>query len=163
MSDASRKEATMTEPKPQKKRVVSKSEYAAHLARKTTFKTGSTMMSVGGGIIVTLALVGYWVTLPILRDQPSWLTILFLLAWPLICIAGVMWCIREGAALNKQAEEVEPLLPPTRHNIEQLPAEETLVRASTEPIHEQEKVLLRAATGAEETPPEQLLRPTISN
>jgi hypothetical protein len=67
-------------------------------------------------------------------------------------------CVLTGMAVEK----IEKSLPPSRHCIEQLPAEETLLRASTEPTEGQEKVLLRAATGSAETPPEQLLRPDVS-
>jgi hypothetical protein len=64
--------------------------------------------------------------------------------------------VAEGVA---KLEEVELLTPQA---VQQLPTEETLVRASSEPAQAQEKVLLRAATGAEETPPEQLLRADIA-
>ncbi len=57
---------------------------------------------------------------------------------------------------NSLKNDVVPL---TRANTADLPAPESLVRASSEPRQEQEAVLLRAAARSVGTPPEQLVRP----
>jgi hypothetical protein len=64
-----------------------------------------------------------------------------------------------GQFVGETADKIEDVERLTFITADKLPAEETLVRASTEPTEGQEKVLLRAATGTAETPPEQLLRP----
>lgn len=69
---------------------------------------------------------------------------------------GLIW---GGNSLYRTYDEREEVAPHTRPKPEQLPAKEILLRASTEPTEEQEKVLLRAAMTSEDTPPEQLLRP----
>ena len=51
--------------------------------------------------------------------------------------------------------------PPTDTNNADLPARQTLVRASSEPMQVQQAVLLRAATEGQETPAEQLVRASV--
>ena len=72
----------------------------------------------------------------------------------------VVFGIHLLAKMMVSAEQIEEVGLLTSEKIGQLLAEETLVRAATEPTPEPEKVLLRAATNTEETPPEQLLRPS---
>ena len=49
-------------------------------------------------------------------------------------------------------------VPLTRANTADLPAPDSLVRASSEPMQAQEDVLLRAAATGNDTPPEEMLR-----
>ena len=56
-------------------------------------------------------------------------------------------------------QTVHTINPLTRANTADLPAPDSLVRASSEPMQAQEAVLLRAAAEGQETPPEQLVRP----
>jgi hypothetical protein len=58
----------------------------------------------------------------------------------------------------EKADQLEPLVPLTRQTAEQLPDEQSLVRASSEPSKGQQAVLLRAAGSDPHTPPEELLR-----
>ncbi len=83
-------------------------------------------------------------------------------------LIGILGCLCLGclfvvAALDGQrqvekAHQLELVVPLTRKSAEQLPAEESLVRASSEPPDVQEEVLLRAAGSEPYTPPEELLR-----
>jgi hypothetical protein len=57
-------------------------------------------------------------------------------------------------------QQIDPGVPLTRANTADLPAPDSLVRASEEPMQEQQAVLLRAAAQRHETSPEQLVRPT---
>ena len=59
----------------------------------------------------------------------------------------------------KQLRSAEPVVPLTCANIVHLPASDSLVRASSEPVHDQQTELLRAAVETQATPAEQLLRP----
>src|SRR5262249_39143860 len=84
----------------------------------------------------------------------------FPLLFTLLCGFGAWAMYTIGVAASRRAENLEPLVPPTRQNIELMPVEETLVRASQEPTEGEGKVLLRAATATDETKPEELLRAT---
>ena len=66
------------------------------------------------------------------------------------------WRAMEAAAV--QADQIHPGTPFTRANTADLPASDSLVRASVEPVQAQEDTLLRAATQGQETPSEQLVR-----
>lgn len=70
----------------------------------------------------------------------------------LVCFLVGVCCVFLG---EKVKEDVTPLI---RANIANLPAPDSLVRASSEPIQAQEAVLLRAAVKGQETPPEKLVR-----
>jgi hypothetical protein len=148
-------EYTMTEPKPPKKRIVSKSKYVVHVAAKTTLEFGGTLLGFGGHALLGVT----WVCIIMLFLRPE--------DWSFLIIVALgsgwgAWAFLRGATQTEYiSSKIPPVLSPTRQNIEQLPAEETLVRASTESTVEQEKTLLRAASRAEQTPPDQLLRPHL--
>jgi hypothetical protein len=142
-----------------RKRVVTKLEYVAYLAGKTTLNSGSFLLWCGGVLLAVIAVLCGMITLYLLATPNTWIGALGALFLTLILGGGAWLFIQAGMGAGSIAEEMEPVLPPTRRNIEQLAAEETLVRASTEPTVEQKQVLLRAATGTDQTPPEQLLRP----
>lgn len=72
------------------------------------------------------------------------------------CIAG-MWV---AVSLWKKGKQIEPVSPITHHNTGNLPAVETLVRASDSPPTDLPAQLLRVARHGQETPPEELLRAT---
>ena len=60
--------------------------------------------------------------------------------------------------LMKEMIYIDPGVPLTRANTADLPAPDSLVRASAEPVQEQQAVLLRAATETAERHEEQLVR-----
>jgi hypothetical protein len=68
-----------------------------------------------------------------------------------------------GKSMYTRAGNMEPVTLITRHNIADLPAVETLVRASALPPSHQQSELLRAAPQGSETPPEELLRATTNS
>jgi hypothetical protein len=147
------KETTMTEPKQPKKRVVSKAEYVAYKARKMTLEFGAVSMLIASGGFILIAVLCCLLALLWYDAIPIYLGL------P-IALLGAGMLIWGGIRTQKMAEKLEPVLPPTRHNLELLSAAETLLRASDEPTEGQEKILLRATLSPTETPPEQLLRPT---
>jgi hypothetical protein len=144
----------MTEPKPPKKRVVTKRKYVRYLFEKTWLVLSSFVLA-GLGVLI-LGWVVKWIGQHFSQ----------LISWrgPVAFAQLVAFCLiarrllRNASKRVKELGQIESVEPLTRNNTGHLPVEETLVRASTEPTTDQEKVLLRAATRGEETPPEQLLR-----
>lgn len=143
-----------------RKRVVSHEEYAVHLARKTTLETGVVITSIGACVCLIFALIFCFAALVMFYQREE---VDFAGAFLIVAIAmGAMsygffslsYIVRDKSA------KMEAVAPPTRHNIDLLPASETLVRAAQEPSEGQEKILLRAAIAPEETTPEELLRAT---
>jgi hypothetical protein len=140
------KEATMTDPKPPKKRV---------RKREFTLEQRRTMWNVTAGLLIillsfVLVVWGIFFT----RWMPLVLT-----AIPVGFGFFYLWFGMRLANRAKVREAVKLLTP---QKASELPAEDTLLRASTEPTQAQEKVLLRAATSGAETPPEQLLRADVA-
>lgn len=127
------------------KRIVSRGAYARLLGRKA-------MLSIGGVGAVVVAIACYMgVTYGCRREIPG---------GPfgtIVLISGCLWfayiasnCLEAAAGLN--------VVPLTRANTADLPAHDSLVRASQEPMQAQEGVLLRASVGAQDQHEEQLLR-----
>jgi hypothetical protein len=139
--------------KPQK-RLVSKSEYARVQARRVSAWYGVTLCF--GMTLCTLAYVPWRWNYRIAHHSFSWNT----------CIAGVV-LLGMAAAMYylgrwqlSLARAIEPVAYITRANTGDLPASESLVRASHEPQRHQQAELLRAAQHSNETPAEELLRAT---
>ena len=76
------------------------------------------------------------------------------------CIYGVS-CLFAAKRLVNKTRDMAGVVPLTRANAADLPAPDSLVRASEEPMQAQEAVLLRAAAEGMETPPEQLVRAAV--
>lgn len=95
------------------------------------------------------------------------IVIIFVSRWyewgSLLFFGYLFWGIKLLAKMMVYAQKMEDVELLTSDKVGQLPAEETLVRASLEPTPEPEKVLLRAATSTEEIPQEQLLRPSSTS
>ena len=66
--------------------------------------------------------------------------------------------IRMSNAVLDRVDQMNNVVPLTRANTADLPAPESLVRASAEPVQEPQAVLLRAATTTQEKHEEQLVR-----
>lgn len=145
------------------KRIVSKGEYVALLGQKAT------LYAAGYLLRATVWFVGII----------DFLIILFILVmWPTqwtedpgtdtrLILAGLCGCVflvvplrlllRLGYCMMHKADVLAQVHLLTRFNTADLPAPETLVRASSEPM--QEGMLLRAAAEGQETPPTELMRP----
>jgi hypothetical protein len=150
----------MTEPKPHKKRPVPLTEYLRNRAAKIGWKaSGITLMllsSAVGIIVIWQVLLGLKVDASIAQKMAALQRGALLI---LIGYIGAFFIQKQGRVCTEKAKKIEEVELLKHANVGQLPVEETLVRASTEPTQEQEKVLLRAAMTSEDTPPEQLLRP----
>ncbi len=79
----------------------------------------------------------------------------------LACILGFLLLFSVSATRQVIVETRKQYFPPTNTNNADLPAHQTLVRASSEPLQAQEAVLLRAAAEGIETPPEELMRASV--
>ena len=133
------------EPEKKAKRIVSKAEYA----RIQTIRFGLILSSLP---LLTLILghgaIGRWLF-------PGHHIFVFAVGQILAMLLLVPLC-----RLLKKAQAIGDVVPVTRINTAHLPADESLVRASQEPVQEQQSILLRAAAEVGQTPAEQLLRPT---
>jgi hypothetical protein len=149
----------MTEPKPPKKRLVPVHEYVGRKA------TRAVLFSLGGYLLLT-GIIGMLISLSgLVLSFPMWLLGFSNVSFTLLALISglISWGLfSAGQFVGETADKIEDVERLTFITADKLPAEETLVRASTEPTQQQEKVLLRAATASEETPPEQLLRPDAS-
>ena len=86
---------------------------------------------------------------------------LFILFWIVmlpILGAGIWVFFTMDGKLAKHAAEIDNVVPLTKAMASNVPAQESLVRASSEPSVAAETVLLRAADYNSTTPPEQLVR-----
>jgi hypothetical protein len=79
---------------------------------------------------------------------------------PMIVIAGVLVFGAIGVSLVKHSADINNVVPLTRATASDLPAPESLVRASEEPPVAPETILLRPLADNPTSPPEQLVRPS---
>lgn len=142
------------ESKMTSKRIVSKREYAVLIGKREALRWGSVGLAVVVAICV-LCTVGF-IMVGLQAGAVAWTILCFLIA--ILCMAAA-WGIKQAAenAMKKALAKLDAI-PLNRANIADLPVPDTLVRASSEPIEEQQAVLLRAASQGQERHEEQLLR-----
>jgi hypothetical protein len=137
------------------RRPVPFSQYLRYLGnRATLFSTGGLMTLLGGS---GLLLIGLFVIAPshchmLLPSVSSW-PLLLLLLFPFSL--ALMSCGERNIGL---ARHMEALAPCTRHNINLLPEQESLVRASMCIPENPSAALLRPVISSSTDPPSQLLR-----
>jgi hypothetical protein len=148
------------------KRIVSKGEYAkAQRKRAALFSLGvSLIVAALGGILAFASIL-----LPLGRYMREFPEADFVWLYPIITVAGLIifvlaagllaHIVRVGAIfMFKKANAIDPGIPIHRVPPADLPAPDSLVRASEEPRQEPQAVLLRAATQTQERHEEQLVR-----
>ncbi len=136
-------------PTPQTgKRIVSKGEYAKVQSRKMWG-----LLLAGGLIVIEVSLMGVvgWGLLNGITIQK------IIVGTYLIMISFA--ANQAGKYYIKRSHAIEPVVPLTRANAADLPAPDSLGRASEQPTSNPQSELLRAAAQGESTPAEQLLRP----
>jgi hypothetical protein len=142
-------------------RVVSKTRYLRYLSQKAVLWAAGTSLFLLG-VMGVMACVGALIAcLTLANPYPLWS--IPNIGVSVVCLLPVALCVllaRSGISQMDRAERLEPLVPLTRQNAEQLPAEQSLVRASSEPAEQQQAVLLRAAGSDTQTPAHELLRAT---
>lgn len=134
-----------------KKRVVSKPAYAEYLAKKLGLNTAATVLVVTGAVGFMVSLIGVMSSLDFMQRSLQCFGSITLGVLAIITIDA-------GLALSRHAETMPEVIPLTQQTAEQISAEESLVRASSQPTEQPETILLRAAQFSTETPAEELLR-----
>lgn len=142
-------------PVPILRRPVPLAQYLRYLGNRTAlFSTGGAMTLMGAA---GLLLIGLFVVSPtrcdLLMPACSTWPLLLLLLFP-ISLSLMGW----GERTIGRARHMEALAPWTRHNIDLLPDQHSLVRASMRTSEKPAAVLLRPSGAAISDPPEQLLR-----
>lgn len=145
------------EPKPGK-RIVSRRDYAIRVAKRERLRWGSTALAIFIAVCI-ISGVGF-IFAGLLAETFLLKCLCFVaaaLCLPAICI------VKNAAEKAMQIAQLElDVVPLTRANTADLPAPNSLVRASEEPAQAQEGVLLRAAVGAGQAEREgQLLRASV--
>ena len=140
-------------------RIVSKSEFAGRLGNKTFTSVVAliTLISCLISILLTLGLTGA-ILFGNLRSGAKHESMFAFFGFA-VFLGGCSWCLWYfGRKFIKEARQIDPGVPLTRASTADLPAPDSLVRASQEPMQAQEAVLLRAAAGKQEQHEAQLLR-----
>lgn len=147
------------------KRIVSKSAYLKAQADRATISLFGVGLWLGA---VFLGLIAGGCCLGSLANLCWGESLGARLAGGILCLAaailtgGMAYLVQiAGKEMMKQAADMTPGVPLTRANTANLPAPDSLVRASSEPVQAYEAVLLRAASAGMETPPEQLVRASM--
>jgi hypothetical protein len=138
----------MNQPPQTGKRIVSKSEYVRMQARRV-----SGWFHVAFYFAMALLVIGVLV----LQWHHSHSAMKAFCG--LFLLGGSVFMYFRGRFHLKNIRAIERVIPLTRANTANLPAPDSLVRASAEPMQEQQAVLLRAATETQERHEEQLVRP----
>ena len=147
----------MNKPAKTGKRIVSWREYLAQVrAKGVGYLVAAGWMGGFLACIVGLCLSSFLLTH---ADHSQRLLAFATFTGLFTCGASSLYLRGRQAFQNAQRKKLD--IPFTRANIADLPAPQSLVRASEEPTQAQETILLRAATSAQasETPAEQLVRP----
>ena len=143
------------------KRIVSKAEYARIQSLRLGMNVSSYCL-----LFLTLGCVAATCLPAMMIIQATYLGFLgtrsfvMLFAGMLFAGSATFLCGKLLGACCTKIEALEKVMPFTRATIAELPAPDSLVRASQEPVQEQQSILLRAAAEVGQTPAEQLLRPT---
>ena len=142
------------------KRIVSKEEYAELVSKKLTWTLSSVGLYILSMFLIILAclIVSPKFMLPHEMTRTGWIVNILTSIGMFLIAYGFTRLARKG--LNK-SKLLGNAVPVTRANTADLPAPDSLVRASSEPLQAQEGVLLRAAAEGMETPPEQLVRASV--
>lgn len=143
------------------KRIVSKREYVLRKAKRTgILTTGTSLLAISGISVVSGMMFLTWLVL-VLWHGHYFLPVFTASGLLLGSVVVAYGAFRGGLASLKHAAQIDTGVPLTRANTADLPAPDSLVRASSEPLQAQEAVLLRAVAQGQETPPEQLVRASV--
>ena len=136
------------------KRIVSKAEHARHAAIKYSF-TLLGMATCTYGFYCEANLIRLWMSRPSGIPAAAGIIILSVVG---LLFAGNIWI---SFATVKAARTTDAGIPLTRANTADLPANDSLVRASQKPAQAQKVILLRAVAQTQDGQEEQLLRAAV--
>lgn len=150
------------------KRIVSKREYAAVQAKRWSVRIGGAVIFLIALLLATFGVVPLLLILvrigntPALPNHNRQHLALAGLSFLILTLFGTVFKLGQwGRNMARQGASIDPGIPLTRHNTADLPAPDSLVRASSKPVQAQEAVLLRAAAQEVETPAEELVRASV--
>ena len=152
----------MNQPPKQKKRIVSKGQYVASWGSRLSLAAwGNFLYAIA--IFCALVSTGRLIALITSLYEASrgkWAAGDIALELTGFVIFGMVFHFfrTQGQRAMKKAKNLDAGVPLTRANTASLPAGESLVRASEEPLHEQQAVLLRPAEN-QAAPAENLVTP----
>ncbi len=151
-ADQSKEKISVLEPQKFGKQIVGRAEYAGILCRRVLYGLGGIEAGLVAVACAIVALLGYKYIMIDHRLPGQWIGAVFMCvsACCFLYILTVNW-------LQQAAKDVGAVLT-TDRSVASLPACDSLVRASEEPVQVQEAVLLRASTAGQEKHEEQLLR-----
>ncbi len=135
------------------KRIVGKSAYVGTISAKIALR-------VFGAASCLLPVYFGWNLVRLFFARPEGIPFfptVFMLLIPALCLAGGLF---NGMRAIKIARQIDAGVFLTHVNTADLPAPDSLVRASSQPTQAQETVLLRASKETQEKHEEQLLRAT---
>lgn len=137
-----------------RKKVSSYSRYFAYLTGKIALETTWIVLFLGTVFCILATLLsGIWALFGFLFPEN------FVWTLPFVLFGGSSWAMfRIAKAASRRSDAMQPVILPTRANIEQLPAAEVLLRMAQEPSTPQKQILLRPAGASDITPQTELLR-----
>jgi len=147
------------EPKKKPKRIVSRAEYVKIQSIRLGLNVSSLcllLLAISAALFALACMAGLVLSLPYLF---TWAYITLLGLAVVIIGTGVLFTLVLIKSVNK-TKSLEDVVLATRANTADLPAVDSLVRASVKPEQAEADVLLRPTTEVQQTPPEQLLRST---
>jgi hypothetical protein len=134
------------------KRIVSKGEYVKAQGKQIAFVSfGLCLLGLGALCFICAGLT-------LLVSYIGFATPVTTVSTALLLTFASIGAFLTGGLVLEKANKIDPGVPLTLANTAHLPAHDSLVRASAQPVQEQEAVLLRAATEAQERHEEQLVR-----
>jgi hypothetical protein len=155
----------MNQPEKPKMRIVSKAKYVAHRGKKGLLGLSGLVLVIaawlGGccGLLICFWLL-IWGIIGVYYNPPiGILTTLIVLGLGWLIVRLGTFFSHQGLEMIDNADRTDDVIPFTKANIAYIHAEESLLRASAEPVEAQSSTLLRAATTTNDAPAEQLLRP----
>lgn len=137
------------------RRIVSKGKYLADTGKKLTLASYGTAVQLVGIMMVAFTLL---VVVPTVWRWADILGGLFMVG---ISGGSALTLIYLGRKAVGEGKAIDAGIPFTRANTADLPAVDSLVRASDSPPQEDQDVLLRPATQGRQTPPQELVRAAI--
>ncbi|MCW3053424.1 MAG: hypothetical protein JWN14_2594 [Chthonomonadales bacterium] len=144
--------------KPQK-RLVGWNQYVQAMWSKAVGYSGATAVTLCGAGFLILGVMLFWNGLH--QEDPT--NRASIMQCGIGCCIGSALTIWYATILFSDTRQIEPVELITRHNVQELPVDETLLRGSHRPAIDPQTDLLRATGQEPEAHSEQLLRATQGN
>jgi len=148
----------MSRRKPQK-RLVGWNQYVQAMWAKAVGYSGAIAVTLCGAGFLILGVMLFWNGF---HHQDSTYRA-SIMECGIGCCIGSALTIWYATILFQDTRQIEPVELITRHNVQELPVDETLLRGSNRPAIDSQSDLLRATGQETEAPSEQLLRATPGN